>query len=189
MRITMKTALAALALAGFATAGTEQHRKFTEDALKNAIAYTKNGNSAEATRGGQKQQFKVDRSRNGSRMKVTLGHSGGPNNGRAASLEYDESKQTVTIGAAGKDLAVVIRPDNTVMAGSTQCQGRDTVCIANAVMMSIPQMLADEVAAMLLVLNDDLHTTQHGDHISSALLQLAGELNKKANPNPAGAPK
>jgi hypothetical protein len=189
MRVTLKTAIAALALASLAVAGTEQHRKFTEDSLKGWVSHDKVNNRAETRRGNQKQAFTVQNSRNGNQLKVSMVQTGGANIGRAAFLEYDEPKQTVKIGAAGKELAVVINPDNTVMAGSTRCQGRDSACIANAVISSIPNLIADEVAAMLLALNDDLHSTQHGDHISSALLQIAGELNRKANPRPTAEGK
>jgi len=184
MTITLKTAIPALALASLAVAGTEQHRKFTEDALKTAVTHDKANNRAEAANGGGKQAFTVQQSRSGNLIKVTLTQVGGASQGRVASLEYNEPKQTVTIAAAGKQLAVVINPDNTVAVGSVRCQGRDTACIANAVIAPMSHLQAHEVATMLLVLNDDLHSTQNGDYISSALLQIAGELNRKANPRP-----
>ena len=188
MNSTIKALVPALALASLAMAGTEAHRQFTENAIKSQGTVDKPNNRAVVGKGAQMQIFSIQQSRTPTTITVTATQTSGAGQGRVASLTYNLTTETMAISGGGKQITLSINKDNTVTIGATKCQGKDVPCIANAVIAGVP-FQPQEIAAMLMVVNDDLHSTPNGDYVASAMLQIMGQLNKMANPRPPAKTK
>lgn len=163
----------------------EEQKKNLREALGQSLNIQKAGDSLEISPkggAGEKQAFRTNVSRGPKKVGVALRHNGGRKNGTDIRLDYDEDTRTVLVSAAGRNLSVVIQPNNSVNVGGTMCAGTAADCIANAVMAALPGLEAEELAAMLLEVGDDLMERQNGVYISNAILQTTGELKRKARP-------
>lgn len=96
--------------------------------------------------------------------------------GQAASrFVFDAQGQAVALQFGGRELEILIRR-GSVSIGTTVCRGSDYKCIAETVMAAADGMTAEEVAATLVLLADDLSRLESGKHVSRTLEVLAEKL-------------
>jgi len=127
-------------------------------------------------------EFDADSRREGRKLMLGLRRAKGKAAGDQTDFSYDEAARTINLSSRGEKVTVQISADNRVSVDSIQCDGNDLECIGEAVTRAMPKLESEDMAAIVVALEDDLAGMDNGVQIIASMTQIAGRIGAKAGP-------